>query len=142
MESKKLKLLAELTENNSNSLLSSEGLEEKNGNETVEEEGFKTLDITGTVDDLDETAENTISVNDCDTPTIVSNVVRNSCFGTPILKSSSPYCRLPNPENFSQNVSQVINFENLPNSTGKYEQMVGVLEKVRKTLKRLSDQKS
>ncbi|KAF2880311.1 hypothetical protein ILUMI_25869 [Ignelater luminosus] len=160
LESKKQKLLAELTENNSNSLQSSEGLEEANEktmDETVEEgEGFKTLDITGTiedvtetieditgtVDDLDETVENTIPINNCDTPIIISNVVRNSCFGTPILKSSSPYCRLPNPENFSQNVSQVINFENLPNSTGKYEQMVGVLDKVRKTLKSLSDQKS
>ncbi|XP_060529197.1 zinc finger CCHC domain-containing protein 8 homolog [Cylas formicarius] len=68
--------------------------------------------------------------------------VTTSTFGTPILKSSSPYSTLPNPDNFSKDVSPVINFENLPNSTGKYEQMTGVLQKVRTTLKGLNQCKS
>lgn len=77
-------------------------------------------------------------------PSLNSNVnsVKTSMFGTPILKSSSPYSRLPNPDNFMKDVSPVINFENLPNSTGKYEQMTGVLQKVRNTLKSLQNCKS
>lgn len=68
-------------------------------------------------------------------------VVKVSSFGTPILKSASPYSKLPKPDNFSKDVSPVINFENLPNSTGKYEQMTGVLQKVRSTLKDLQTEK-
>ncbi|KAK6638353.1 hypothetical protein RUM44_008782 [Polyplax serrata] len=57
--------------------------------------------------------------------------VRNSEFGTPILKSISPFSKLPSREQFSVNVSDVINFENLPNSTGKYETMRHVITKIR-----------
>ncbi|XP_017778317.1 PREDICTED: zinc finger CCHC domain-containing protein 8 homolog [Nicrophorus vespilloides] len=64
-----------------------------------------------------------------------TNSVKASIFGTPILKSASAFSRLPCSENFSKEMSPVINFENLPNSTGKYEQMTGVLNKIRKTLK-------
>ncbi|KAJ8984849.1 hypothetical protein NQ317_013050 [Molorchus minor] len=62
--------------------------------------------------------------------------IKDSAFGTPILKSSSPYSHLPNPDNFMKDVSPVINFENLPNSTGKYEQMTEVLQKVRNTMRK------
>lgn len=65
------------------------------------------------------------------------NMVKKSSFGTPVLKSASPFSTLPKPENFSQDVSPIINFENLPNSTGKYQQMTGVLQKVRTALKSL-----
>ncbi|XP_011502048.1 PREDICTED: zinc finger CCHC domain-containing protein 8 homolog isoform X2 [Ceratosolen solmsi marchali] len=57
--------------------------------------------------------------------------------GTPILKSTSPYRRLPNSENFSKSISEVINFENLPDSTGKYDQMSELLQKVRTTISEL-----
>lgn len=63
------------------------------------------------------------------------SVVRTSAYGTPVLKGCSPYESLPRPENFSVGVSQVINFENLPDSTGKYQQMTCVLGKVRKAIK-------
>ncbi|XP_076232999.1 zinc finger CCHC domain-containing protein 8 homolog isoform X2 [Calliopsis andreniformis] len=63
--------------------------------------------------------------------------VKSVDLGTPVLKSSSPYNKLPSSEKFSKNICDVINFENLPDSTGKYEQMVGVLQKVRNTLARL-----
>nr|CAI5831335.1 unnamed protein product [Callosobruchus analis] len=66
-----------------------------------------------------------------------SNLIKTSTFGTPILKSTSPFARLPNPDNFMVGVSPVINFENLPDSTGKYEQMTDVLQKVRQTMKNL-----
>lgn len=71
-----------------------------------------------------------------------TKAIKNSSFGTPILKSSSPYSRLPNPDNFMKDVSPVINFENLPDSTGKYEQMTEVLQKVRNTMKGLQNCKS
>uniref|UniRef100_A0A2M4CJ76 Putative agap005070-pa-like protein n=2 Tax=Anopheles darlingi TaxID=43151 RepID=A0A2M4CJ76_ANODA len=51
--------------------------------------------------------------------------------GTPILKTSTPYKTLPNGVAFSQGVSDVIHFENLPDSTGKYEQMKSLLAAVR-----------
>nr|CAD7263963.1 unnamed protein product [Timema shepardi] len=60
--------------------------------------------------------------------------VKNMNLGTPLLDSLSPYTRLPQPEQFSKDVSDVINFENLPNYTGTYERMSGVLNKVRKVL--------
>ncbi|XP_044755169.1 uncharacterized protein LOC123314116 [Coccinella septempunctata] len=63
--------------------------------------------------------------------------VKTTELGTPILKSSSPYSRLPNPDNFSVGVSPVIDFENLPNSTGKYEELSKVLSKVRMTMKNI-----
>nr|CAH7714841.1 unnamed protein product [Callosobruchus chinensis] len=66
-----------------------------------------------------------------------SNLIKTSTFGTPILKSTSPFAQLPNPDNFMVGVSPVINFENLPDSTGKYEQMTDVLQKVRQTMKNL-----
>lgn len=71
-----------------------------------------------------------------------SAIVKMSSFGTPILKSASPYSKLPKPDNFSQNISPVLNFENLPNATGKYEQMTGVLQKVRSALKKVQNEKN
>lgn len=62
------------------------------------------------------------------------SVVSSAC-GTPILKSASPYVELPDRNKFSKDISQVINFENLPNSTGKYEKMSKVINKVRGTVK-------
>lgn len=63
--------------------------------------------------------------------------VKSIDFGTPVLQSTSPYNKLPPSEKFSKNICNLINFENLPDSTGKYEQMTGVLQKVRHTLAKL-----
>ncbi|XP_014478667.1 PREDICTED: zinc finger CCHC domain-containing protein 8 homolog isoform X2 [Dinoponera quadriceps] len=57
--------------------------------------------------------------------------------GTPILQSTSPYNKLPSSEKFSKNICDVLNFENLPDSTGKYEQMTEVLHKVRGTMTKI-----
>lgn len=65
--------------------------------------------------------------------------VKSVDLGTPVLQSMSPYNKLPSSEKFSKNICDVINFENLPDSTGKYEQMTGVLQKVRDTLAKLQD---
>lgn len=64
--------------------------------------------------------------------------VKSVHLGTPILTSSSPYNKLPSSEKFSKDICDVINFENLPDSMGKYEQMSGVLQKVRNTMAKLN----
>ncbi|KRG04518.1 zinc finger CCHC domain-containing protein 8 homolog isoform X1 [Drosophila mojavensis] len=61
-----------------------------------------------------------------------------SIAGTPILKFSV-YDKLPVGDNFKVGVSDVINFENLPDSTGKYEQMKGVLKNVRRKMEELQN---
>jgi hypothetical protein len=70
------------------------------------------------------------------TPEQIANVgkVKHIDLGTPILKSSSPYSRIPAPDNFSQGICDVINFENLPNSTGHFLRMNSVILKIRKSL--------
>lgn len=52
--------------------------------------------------------------------------------GTPILPAFSPFSTLPSGESFSKGVCDVIAFENLPDSTGKYDQMRSLLSQVRK----------
>lgn len=82
---------------------------------------------------LDETQdEETLKTPDCSLTTR-SNTL-SAIQGTPILESFSPFSKLPKGDSWSVGVSDVINFENLPDSTGKYEQMKDVLSKVRKCL--------
>ncbi|XP_065199535.1 zinc finger CCHC domain-containing protein 8 homolog [Planococcus citri] len=60
--------------------------------------------------------------------------ILSSAEGTPLLRSKSGHTRLPPAENFSKDICDVINFENLPESTGKFERMRGLLKKVKKVL--------
>ncbi|XP_067133948.1 zinc finger CCHC domain-containing protein 8 homolog [Centruroides vittatus] len=55
--------------------------------------------------------------------------------GTPVVTSHNPFNNLPNPSKFSLGVSEHLPFENLPNSTGTYEKMKDVLNKVRKKVR-------
>ncbi|XP_054736920.1 zinc finger CCHC domain-containing protein 8 homolog [Anastrepha obliqua] len=64
------------------------------------------------------------------------DIIKESHMGTPVLQFS-PYEKLPSGENFKVGVSDVINFENLPDSTGKYEQMKTVIKKVRNIITKL-----
>ncbi|XP_049293040.1 zinc finger CCHC domain-containing protein 8 homolog [Anopheles funestus] len=57
--------------------------------------------------------------------------LKRMSLGTPILSAFTPYTTLPSGEAFSKGVSDVIHFENLPNSTGKYLQMKCLLSNVR-----------
>lgn len=57
--------------------------------------------------------------------------VTNSSYGTPNVKSHSAYSKLPTFENFKKDISFVIDFENLPDSVGKYESMCNTISKVR-----------
>ncbi|KAF5301945.1 hypothetical protein FQR65_LT08680 [Abscondita terminalis] len=135
LETEKEMLLAQLTEdvNESKEISNNSGI-------------FVTLDSTGTIEEISNietsNAEELLNSSlDMDKTLDSSkmNVIKASSFGTPILKSASPYSHLPKFDNFTKNVSGVIHFENLPNSTGKYDQMVGVIAKVRTTLKTMQD---
>lgn len=66
--------------------------------------------------------------------------VKSVDLGTPVLQSTSPYNKLPSSDKFCKDICDVINFENLPDSTGKYEQMTGVLQKVRNTMAKLQQE--
>lgn len=57
--------------------------------------------------------------------------VDQTIFGCPVLPSFTPFNSLPAGENFQEGVCDVINFENLAESTGKYEKMKKLITKVR-----------
>ncbi|KAH8284895.1 hypothetical protein KR054_002543 [Drosophila jambulina] len=59
--------------------------------------------------------------------------------GTPVLKFSA-FDKLPEGSNFKVGISDVINFENLPDSTGKYEQMKDLLKNVREKMVKLQSE--
>ncbi|XP_034252102.1 zinc finger CCHC domain-containing protein 8 homolog [Thrips palmi] len=77
------------------------------------------------------------SVSVTNTPKV--GKVTSVTFGTPVIVTSE-YTSLPSAEKFSKNICDVINFENLPDSTGKYEKMSGLLQKVRSFRSRLESQ--
>jgi len=55
--------------------------------------------------------------------------------GTPIVTSYSPFTALPDSSKWTTMTTDHIFFENLPDSTGKYEQFKEVLKKCRKRLR-------
>lgn len=57
--------------------------------------------------------------------------VDDTIFGCPVLPSFSPFNILPAGEKFQEGVCDVIAFENLAESTGKYEKMKTLIKKVR-----------
>lgn len=62
--------------------------------------------------------------------------------GTPLLKQVSPFATIPSGEKWCAGVSDVINFENLPDSTGTYEKMKEVIKKVRHTVTKFNEENS
>lgn len=66
--------------------------------------------------------------------------VESTVLGVPVLPSFTPFNKLPSGENFSKGVCDVIAFENLAESTGKYETMKVLIGKVRGTLKKLNQE--
>ncbi len=55
--------------------------------------------------------------------------------GTPICTLYSPYASLPAQPKWATNTTDHIMFENLPESTGKYENIRGILQKIREKSK-------
>lgn len=60
-------------------------------------------------------------------------------YGTPIIGSVTNYTKLPSDDKFAKDICDVINFENLPNSTGKYKQISTLLKKVKDQVDRIQD---
>ncbi|XP_039482391.1 zinc finger CCHC domain-containing protein 8 homolog [Drosophila santomea] len=95
--------------------------------------------------DLDETSEMEVAPSDAEsgnidqTQSAPSTPFKATYEGTPLLKFSV-YDRLPVGSNFKVGVSDVINFENLPDSTGKYEQMKDLLKNVREKMVKLQNE--
>ena len=65
--------------------------------------------------------------------------VTNTVLGTPVLKFS-PYESLPSGDKFALGICHHINFENLPDSTGKYDKMKSLLKKVRNQVTELNQE--
>lgn len=104
-----------------------------------------TLEVTQSTDENCETS--IVSDGRSATPATpeVQAVVRKSLLhasketlsGTPVIQGVSPFNNLPNCEKWREGVSDVMDFENLPESVGKYEKMRTLLEKVRVKVKKI-----
>lgn len=65
--------------------------------------------------------------------------VKSTSFGTPVLNSASIYSTLPSEDKFSKDICDVINFENLPDSTGKFEKIATLLKRVKSEVDRIHE---
>ena len=70
---------------------------------------------------------------------IPTGIAVESHYGTPLLKQVSPFDRTPDSDKWAVGVTDVIDFENLPNSIGKYKKMRGLISKVRTVVQRIND---
>lgn len=68
---------------------------------------------------------------------IILHASKGAVTGTPVIKGVSPFNNLPNSEKWREGVSDVMDFENLPESVGKYEKMRTLLETVRVKVKKI-----
>ncbi|XP_045445365.1 zinc finger CCHC domain-containing protein 8 [Melitaea cinxia] len=75
-------------------------------------------------------------VNTSDTKT---GHVKTTQYGTPVINVASSYVKLPSEDKFAKDICDVINFENLPNSTGKFKQINSLLKKVKSVVDRIQD---
>lgn len=101
-----------------------------------------TLDDTAELEEEPEAVKATDNEPSQPAPTITTAAPPNfkaSFEGTPVLKFSV-FDKLPEGSNFKVGVSDVINFENLPDSTGKYEQMKDLLKNVREKMVKLQSE--
>lgn len=65
--------------------------------------------------------------------------VKNTLYGTPVINVASPFAKLPSDDKFAKDICDVIYFENLPNSTGKYKKISSLLKRVKSAVDRLQD---
>lgn len=73
------------------------------------------------------------------TPESKAGHVKTTLYGTPVMNIASPYVKLPSDDKFAKDICDVINFENLPNSTGKYKQISHMLKRVKSEVDRIQD---
>ena len=70
-------------------------------------------------------------------PKFRPSTIKTTDNGTPIVDTYSPYSELPTSDKWTCFTTDHIFFENLPESTGKYENMVGILKKCREAKKEI-----
>ncbi|XP_055320289.1 zinc finger CCHC domain-containing protein 8 homolog [Sitodiplosis mosellana] len=117
---------------NQNNTVETDSPESPTGDEFVTE-----VSIAETTAEFIETTES-VAILNTPVPSTTGHS-RESVSGTPLIKQVSPFTRLPGGEMWSVGVSDVIDFENLPEATGKYGTMKGLIDKVRTVVKRIND---
>lgn len=134
LEEQKQKLLQALANANDNSNSSS-----RDSNAGVATADAKPAD--------DESALNVTAANDTDECTEVDGpstpIVgrsREIVVGTPLLKAVSPFASLPSGEKWSAGVTDMLDFENLPDAIGTYKRLRGLIHTVRTVVKQINDQ--
>lgn len=78
------------------------------------------------------TAESSTSI-------VKTGIVKDTLFGTPVINIASPFNKLPSEEKFAKDICDVINYENLPNSIGKYKKICSLLKKVKSEVDRIQE---
>ena len=70
------------------------------------------------------------------TPVKVALKTKSVDEGTPIVQLHSPFTSLPSQDKWTTNTTDHIMFENLPDSTGKWDEMSGLIKKIRSSRKK------
>ncbi|XP_047512558.1 zinc finger CCHC domain-containing protein 8 homolog [Pieris napi] len=73
------------------------------------------------------------------TPEVKTGKVKDTLYGTPVLNIASPFMKLPSDDKFAKDICDIINFENLPNSVGKYKKISSLLKKVKNEVDRIQE---
>ncbi|XP_022120463.2 zinc finger CCHC domain-containing protein 8 isoform X2 [Pieris rapae] len=72
-------------------------------------------------------------------PEVKTGKVKETLYGTPVLNIASPFMKLPSDDKFAKDICDIINFENLPNSVGKYKKICSLLKKVKSEVDRIQE---
>lgn len=105
-----------------------------------------TLDSSGIIDEDGDTSKadtSVLTITDSTpaTPGSINKTLLHASietvYGTPVIKGVSPFCDLPNSDKWREGVTDVMDFENLPESIGKYEKMRTLLGKVRAKVQKI-----
>ena len=83
------------------------------------------------------TNENEDEIKTINSPKFKPSTIKTTDDGTPIVDTYSPYNELPSSDKWTCFTTDHIFFENLPESTGKYDNMVGILKKCREAKKEI-----
>ncbi|KAJ8722483.1 hypothetical protein PYW07_003663 [Mythimna separata] len=110
---------------------------ESQSSESVVEEAEPSPTTTAEVNDKDKTKDSVPEVTG--TPEAKPGHVKGTLYGTPVMNIASPYLKLPTDDKFAKDICDVINFENLPNSTGKYKKISALLKKVKGEVDRIQE---
>ena len=81
--------------------------------------------------------ENEDEIKTINSPMFKPSTIKTTDNGTPIVDTYSPYNELPSSDKWTCFTTDHIFFENLPESTGKYDNMVGILKKCREAKKEI-----